>query len=161
MTTVAQLIIDKLTSIDERLARLEEKVNGLDASFLYEEVKNEATAIVRTPRKRTAHAKHLPPRFARQLKDENDLTENTRNTYSSTLKRLAAADIDFVPTLIAERNKGVPYAKIAHKSEKLFGRKYSEKTLANMLSVGLRFDIIERTPDRKYVTGPAFKDLKA
>jgi hypothetical protein len=156
MTTVAQLIIEKLTAIEDRLAQIEQRIDNQDTAFLNEIVKPEKTATVsvttKRKRKRTTgnkHAKHLPHRIATKLLEDHELAESTRNTYANTLRRLLE-NTWMVPTLIAKRNQGVPYEYIARDPQ---FSDYNSKRLQNMVSVGLRYGVIEREQDGKYREG--------
>lgn len=150
MTTVAQAILAKLDAIEERVKRIEE---NQDASFLQQEVEEvKKTATVTVPRKRSSHKTHLPPQLSRKIMEDSELKASTRKSYETTLMRLLD-NSHIVPVLVEQRNLGKPYAKISRSSVKLMGQHYTEKVLASMLSVGLRYGVIERTADNKYRVG--------
>lgn len=161
MTTVAQLIIQKLAAIEDRLTQIENRLDNQDAAFLHETVEPVKTATVavssrvtRKPRKRGRQRSHLPPRLNRALLADNRLAESTRNTYANTLRRLLETP-QLIPALVDARNQGRLYEDIASDSELLLGREFTAKRLQNMVSVALRYDVIERTETGKYREGQA------
>ncbi len=154
MTTVAQLIIEKLTAIEDRLAQIEQRLDNHETAFLNDIVEPATTATVsvkptRKRKKGNRHAKHLPHRIATKLLEDHELAESTRNTYANTLRRLLE-NTWMVPTLIKKRNQGVPYEYIAQDPQ---FSDYNSKRLQNMVSVGLRYGVIERESDGKYREG--------
>lgn len=159
MATVAELILKRLDAIETRLQRIEE---NQEASWLQEQV-DEIKGLPEVPCStatvsvsRSPHKRHLPPKVARQLKDDKDLAENTRKTYENKLNRLLE-NADIIPVLVEQRNKGVPYKTLAEKSRQLFGTYYSSKTLSGFLSVGLRYQLIERNGKGQYQPGEVVK----
>lgn len=159
MATVAQLIIERLDSIEARLKRIE---SNQETSWLDQQVDDikglpevpSSTSTVSVTR--SSHKRHLPPKVARQLKDDKDLAENTRRTYENKLNRLLE-NSSIVPTLVEQRNKGVPYKTLAEQSRQLFGKYYSAKTLSGFLSIGLRYQVIERNGKGQYKPGKVVK----
>lgn len=151
MNTVAKLIIDKLNAIESRLERLEA---NMDSTAWLNEPVPEKTAIVKTrkprkPRASSKQSKHLPPAVAKRLMEDHELAESTRNTYANTLRRLLEND-QMIPVLVDKRNEGMLYEDIA---ELPLMEKYSRKRLQNMVSVGLRYGVIERTENGRYQVG--------
>lgn len=151
MNTVAKLIIDKLTAIESRLDAIEA---NLDNTAWLNEPVPEKTAIVKTakprkPRASSKQSKHLPHRVAAKILEDHELAESTRNTYANTLRRLLEND-QMIPILVDKRNEGMLYEDIA---ELPLMEKYSRKRLQNMVSVALRYGVIERTENGRYQVG--------
>jgi hypothetical protein len=158
MNTVAKLILDKLSAIETRMTALEGKIDAQDVSFLNEVVEQPSPRDLALPklRGRKKQTRHLPPKLTKALLSETQLAESTRNTYENTLYRLLE-NPELVPVLIRERNKGKLYSDIAARSQQLLGKKFTDKRLQNMVSVGLRYEVLVRTPDGKYAAGDALK----
>ncbi len=167
MKTLGSVILDKLTSIENRMTKLEANVKALSQdNFLFEEYKE--PELVSTPEPAKPRKKYkkgvkrnliskLPPKAQALLLADNELAEGTINSYASILRAIVKEPCAF-EVLIEERNKGTLAEKIAH-CFKSHSRFYNPKFLANAITVGKRYGLVENV-DGKYVLTDEFRQIK-